>query len=96
MNARTAQEPDYICLDALQGGADVPGDINEPPDSESTLYPAGRVVTSRLQTAGREDQNSLRSACEANSLILKGRPPGDEIGQYTFGMGPASGQSLCH
>ena len=59
---------------------------------QSTLYP-GRVVTSRLQTAGRGDQNSSRSAV-VPTCILTGWTSGSENGNCAFEIGFASGHSV--
>ena len=90
MNARTAQEPDYICIDALQEYVDVPGGIDELPEH---IVP--RQNCDKQAPDGRTwGPELLALCCDANLLILNGRTPGDELGQYTFGVGSASGHSV--
>ena len=87
MNARTAQEPDYIRIDALQEYVDVPGGIDELPEH---IVP--RQSCDKQAPDGRTWGAELRAlCCDAVLLILNGQTPGDEIGQYTFGVGPAPG-----
>ena len=90
MNARTAQEPDYVCIDALQDYVDVSGDIDELPEHIVPRQSCDKQAPDS-RTWGPE---LLALCCDANLLILNGRTSGDEIGKYTFGVDPASGHSV--
>lgn len=92
MNARTAQEPDYVCIDALQDYVDVSGDIDELPKHIVPWQSCDKQAPDS-RTWGPE---LLALCCDANLLILNGRTSGDEIGKYTFGVDPASGHSVIH
>ena len=85
-NARTAEDPDFLRMAELQDFLPTALDEDELPDRQrrnrDLLSPSGS------QTWGPK----LLGFCQqANLLILNGRTPGDEYGQFTF----QSAQGCC-
>ena len=97
MNARTAEDLDYIRLADLDSFIAVPGDyagdladLDKLPD-----YIQRRQSCDKQPPNGQTWGPELLELCQtANLLILNGRTPGDKIGKYTFGIDDASGYSV--
>ena len=79
-NARTAEEPDFLRTEELQSFLPTAPDDDELPDYIPDRRNCDKA-TPGSQTWGLE----LLGLCQQNNLlILNGRTPGDEYGQYTF------------
>ena len=79
-NARTAEEPDFLRTEELQSFLPTAPDDDELPD-----YIPDRRNCDKAPPGSQTWGQELPEFCQqTNLLILNGRTPGDEYGQYTF------------
>ena len=71
MNARTAEETDYVRIAHLQDFIDVPGDIDELPE----LVERRHNCDKRRPDSSTWGPELLELCCDSNLLILNGRTP---------------------